>query len=148
MQQLFAVKDYLIEHINFLDEDNCDIDSLNVFDSASFSNNPYCVVISHLFSDESGQSGSVVNNLFDWRVLVNFFRLLEGSRDENGLQIQDAYIKAREIIASITEDPMLDNTVMDAKIHSVLTPMTYSRNDRDEYIMIGVVVSIKEALNG
>ena len=148
MQQLFAVKDYLSEHVSFLSEDNCDIDSLTVFDTASFTNNPYCVVISHLFSDEAAQSGSVVNNLFDWRVLVNFFRLLDGSRDENGVQIQDAYIKAREIIAAITEDPMLDNTVMDAKIHSVLTPMTYSRNDRDEYIMIGVVVSIKEALNG
>lgn len=148
MQQLFAVKEYLLDNIDFLNENNCDIDSLVVFDSASSTDNPYCVVISLLFSDEAGQPGSIVNNLFDWRVLVNFFRLLEGSREENGLQIQDAYIRAREIIDAITTDPMLNNTVMDAKIHSVLTPMTYSRNTRDEYIMIGVVVNVKEALNG
>lgn len=148
MQHLFIVKDYLIDNINFLSEDNCDIDSLTVFDTASYSNNPYCVVISHTFSDESYQSGSVVNNLFDWKVLVNFFRLLQGNRDENGEQIQDAYLRVNDIIRELSGNPTLDGQVMDLKIHSVLTPMTYSRNDRDEYVMVGIVISIKEALNG
>lgn len=150
MNQLFHTKNYLIENVEFLNPNNCDIDSLLVFDEASMNSdsNPYCVVISHTFSDEAYQSGNVNNVLFDWRVLINFFRILEGSREENAEQIQDAYLKVREVIESLSSDFTLGGRVLDGKLHSVLTPMTYSRNDRDEYIMIGIVIIIKELING
>lgn len=150
MNHLFHVKNYLIENSPVCNENNCDIDSIIVFDTASMDsrNNPYCVVISHTFSDEAGQGGDVRNQLFDWRVLVNFFRLLEGSKEENAEQIQDAYLVVRDLINLFCADFTLGGNVMDSKIHSVLTPMTYSVTDRDEFIMIGIVLTVKEALNG
>lgn len=150
MNQLFSVKEYLIDNIDWLNGNNCDIDNLMVFDEASMNadDNPYCVVISHTFSDEAYQSGDVNNVLFDWRVIINVFRLLEGSRDDNALQIQEAYLKVREVIDSLSADFTLGGRVLDGKMHSVLTPMTYSRNDRDEYIMVGIVIIIKELING
>lgn len=150
MNHLFYVRDYLIDTVDFLNVENCDIDSLLVFDYTSMNsdNNPFCVVISHTFSDEAGQSGDSANVIFDWRVLINMFCLLEGSREDNAIQIQMAYRGARAIIDALGADFSLGGKVMDGSIHSVLTPMTYSRNERDEYIMIGIVMKIKEALNG
>lgn len=149
MNHLFVVRDYLIENINFLNEYNCDIDNNAVFDSAAQSNDePYCAVISHSFSDEAVQSGDINNQIFDWRVLINFFCALRGTRDEQSLGIQDGYVKTRLIIDSLLSDFTLNGNVMDCKVHAVTTPMTYSRSDRDEYFMIGIMLTIKEALNG
>lgn len=150
MNHIFAVRDYLRTHVEYLNELNCDIDNNGVFDEASMSadTNPYCVVISHSFSDEAYQRANTNSVLFDWRVLINFFRLLEGSRDDNAEQIQDAYLRTREIIDALCADFSLDGAVIDGQIHSVLTPMTYNRNDRDEFVMIGVMLIIKEDLNG
>lgn len=150
MNHLFNVREYLIDSVDFLNHENCDIDSLLVFDYASMNseNNPFCVVISHTFSDEAYQSGDSANVLFDWKTLINVFYLLEGSREDNAIQIQEAYMGVRKIIDALCSDFSLNGTVMDGAIHSVLTPMTYSRNDRDEYIMVGIVMRIKEALNG
>lgn len=149
MNHLFVVRDYLIDGIEWLNEFNCDVDNNTVFDYASMQfDQPYAVVISHTFSDQAYQSGNVQNQLFDWRVLINFFVALRGSKDEQAGWIQDGYQRTGEIIAYLCSDFTLNNTVMDGNIHAVTTPMTYSRTDRDEYFMIGIVLTIKEALNG
>ena len=151
MNQLFIVRDYLRTHVPFLNDSNCDVDNITVFDAAAISSTndvPCCVVISLSFSDEAYQPGDFNNQLFDWRILVNFFYRLYGNKQQEADNIQDGYVKAREIIDILCADFSLDGNVLDCKIHAVNTPMTYSRSDRDEYFMVGLVLQIKEALNG
>lgn len=149
MIHLFTVRDYLIDGVEWLNQFNCDIDNNAVFDYASTQfDEPYAVVVSHTFSDQAYQYGNVQNQLFDWRVLINFFVALRGSKEEQAGWIQDGYVRTGELIAYLCSDFTLDGKVMDGNIHAVTTPMTYSRNDRDEYFMIGIVLTIKESLNG
>jgi len=150
MNHLFSLRDHLINGIDFFNEYNCDIDNISVFDYVSLQEeNPYCAVISHSFSDrDSGQRGNFQNEIFEWRILLNFFCALRGSREEQALAIQDGYAKTREIIDYLCSDFTWNNVIMDGSIHSVNTPMTYGRNNRDDYLMIGITILVKEALNG
>ena len=144
-----AVRDYIISTMPTLfDITNCDVDNVVVFDNILHTNvsSKQCIVVGFGGLGLAGQASEFGGYLSDITMNINYFTLLWGTNDDRHQSIEQAYATLDTLINNFKNDSTLGGKVMDSVITSVSAPLTYRRNEMNEYLMLVMELTLRNNL--
>ena len=141
-----AMRDYIIDNTDFT-EDNCVIEDVGVFNVVQMMESPKkCIIVGFNGALPASQVSDFGSLLIDWGIVVNAFFLLQGSPEDRLPILDAAYTFLDDFLLLIIQDSTLGSQVMDARLVEIEPPMTYTRNDMSEFMLLSFKFALKENL--
>jgi hypothetical protein len=148
---LNGLRDYLINYgITGIDEYNCTVDDESIFNSILERMNPdeqRGIIVSYAgLRKNNNQPSEFGGNLQYWIINLNAFFLLWGNIEDRSASINSAWAFVDELTNAIVADSTLDDSVMDCVILRADEPVLYTRQQMNEYLMLGFTIAVMENL--